>query len=167
MSKTENNAASVPIFPRLTSSPSASDVEISKTFVCPFVTSTLVARLTNTGALSFKLLTEINIFGEVAVNEPSLAITANEYILSSSESVGFSKSGELAKETPPSLLIFNKDASSPVKVYESMSPSSSDAVIEPKDIVIFSSTLISLAIAPNSGDSLTSEILTVKVEAAL
>ena len=46
---------SVPAFDSVTSSPSASVVKISKTFVWPLVTSTLVERSTNVGALSLRL----------------------------------------------------------------------------------------------------------------
>ena len=63
--------------------------------------------------------------------------------------------------------ILNNDESSPVSAYARVSPSSSDAVIVVNVVSIFSLTLISPAIAPNKGTSLTSEMLTVIVVEAL
>tara|TARA_Y100001936_G_scaffold139654_1_gene136311 strand:- start:410 stop:676 length:267 start_codon:yes stop_codon:yes gene_type:complete len=82
-------------------------------------------------------------------------------MLSSFESAGTSKSGEALKETLPLASILNSVKSSPVSEYARVSPSSSDAVIVVNVVSIFSLTLISPAIAPNKGTSLTSEILTV------
>ena len=84
-------------------------------------------------------------------------------MLSSFESAGTSKSGEALKETLPLESILNNDESSPVSEYASVSPSSSDAVIVVNVVSIFSLALISPAIAPNKGTSLTSEMLTVIV----
>ena len=72
-----NNELSVPPFDKDTSSPSASSVDMSKTLDCPFVTSILVNRSTNVGALSFKfVIVSIN-SGDVAVRDPSDATTFN------------------------------------------------------------------------------------------
>ena len=69
------SAPSVPNTVKETSSPSASFVVTSKTFICPFVTSTLSDRSIKTGSLSFifKIVTEKS--GEVEVRFPSEAIT--------------------------------------------------------------------------------------------
>ena len=69
---------SVPAFDKVTSSPSASVVVISNTFVCTLVTYTLVERSTNVGALSLRLFMLTRTFGEVADKDPSLATTAKE-----------------------------------------------------------------------------------------
>ena len=69
---------SVPAFSNVISSPSASVVAISNTFVWPFVTSTLEERSTNIGALSFRLFMLTRTFGEVADKDPSFATTAKE-----------------------------------------------------------------------------------------
>ena len=85
-----NNELSVPDLDKLTSSPSASLVEISKTFVWPLVTSISVTRSLKIGALSFKFVIVTENSGDVAVSDPSDATTFNLYILSLFESVGIS-----------------------------------------------------------------------------
>ena len=69
---------SVPVFANVISSPSASVVVTSNTFVWPLVTSTLEERSTNIGALSFRLFTATRTFGEVADKDPSFATAAKE-----------------------------------------------------------------------------------------
>ena len=56
---------------------SASVVEISKTFVWPLVTSTLVERSTNVGALSLRLFMLTRTFGEVADKEGREILTTS------------------------------------------------------------------------------------------
>ena len=77
-----NNELSVPLLDKVTSSPSASVVDISTTFDWPFVTSILVDRSTNVGALSFMLVIVTVNSGDVADNSPSVAMTFKLYMLS-------------------------------------------------------------------------------------
>ena len=70
-----NNELSVPLLDKVTLSPSASVVVISTTLDWPFVTSILVERSTNVGALSFRLVIVSMNSGDVVENSPSVAIT--------------------------------------------------------------------------------------------
>ena len=70
-----NKELSIPLLDKVTSSPSASIVDISTTLDWPFVTSILEDRSTNVGALSFRLVIVSVNSGDVADNSPSEAIT--------------------------------------------------------------------------------------------
>ena len=70
-----NLELSVPEVVSVTLSPSASEIEISKTLLWPFVTSTLVSKSTKIGALSLRLLTTTDITDVVIGTVPSVAET--------------------------------------------------------------------------------------------
>ena len=73
-SEISNNELSVPAFDKLTSSPSSSFVVTSNTFVWPLVTSILVERSTNVGALSLIFKISIDIKDDVIDISPSDAL---------------------------------------------------------------------------------------------